>query len=124
MTKTVSSVARELIKANPTMKNEDIAKMVIESFAGEREVKTTAACIAWYKSKDKKDAKDNPVKEVRTVAKIEEEIALLQMELEELKEAEAKKLVDEEAELIAKLAKIQEIKEAKAKEEQQEEETV
>jgi len=55
----VSIVSRTLIQKaydnNVTISNEDLAKKVIEIFAQhDVEVKTSAACIAWYKSKMRK----------------------------------------------------------------------
>lgn len=114
MTKSIGSVARGYITANPAMKNEEILALVKNDFP---EAKTSLACIGWYKSKMKKEAKAAPAV-ARTVEQIEQEILELQCELDDLKEAQAQALIDEEQELREKLAKIEELK---AK--QQEEET-
>jgi len=113
MTKSIGSVARGFISANPTMKNEEILQLVKNEFP---EAKTSLACIGWYKSKMKKEAKAAPA-EVRTVEIIENEIEMLKLELEELKEQEARSLLEQKEELLAKLAMIEEL-------EQQQEETV
>ena len=113
MTKSIGSVARGFISANPTMKNEEILQLVRNEFP---EAKTSIACIGWYKSKMKKEAKLQP-EAPRTVEQIEGEIEMLQLELQDLKEQQAKALVDQKEELLAKLKLIEEL------EAQQEEET-
>ena len=105
MTKSIGSVARGFIVANPTMKNEEILQLVKDVFP---EAKTSLACIGWYKSKMKKEAKAAPI--VRTIEMVEAQIEELKLELEMMKEDEAQRLLDEEQELIEKLAKIQELK--------------
>lgn len=56
----VASVSRFLIQKaydeGKTISNEDLATKVVEIFKGkEVEVKTSASCIAWYKSKMRKE---------------------------------------------------------------------
>ena len=111
MTKSIGAVARGFISANPTMKNEELLALVKAEFP---EAKTSVACIGWYKSKMKKEAKVSPVEVERTEAMIEEEIEMLQLELAELKEAKAKALVESKAELLAKLKEIEELEAATA----------
>ena len=114
MTKTIGSVARGFIAANPAMKNEEILQLVRNEFP---EAKTSLACIGWYKSKMKKEAASKPAVEVvRTEAMIQEEIEMLQLELQDLKEQNAQKLLESKAALLAQLAEIE------ALEAQQEEE--
>jgi len=111
MTKSIGSVARGFISQNPSMKNEEILQLVKNEFP---EAKTSLACIGWYKSKMKKEAKTTPV--VRTVEMIENEIEELKFELEELKEQQARSLLEQKEELLAKLKMIEEL--------EQQEETV
>lgn len=106
MTKTIGSVARGFISANPTMKNEEILKLVLNEFP---EAKTSLACIGWYKSKMKKEGKVAVQEVVRTVEMIEGEIEMLQLELQDLKESQAKALIDQKAELLEKLRQIEEL---------------
>ena|SRR6187551_3774338 len=110
MTKSIGAVARGFISQNPTMKNEDLLKLVLAEFP---EAKTSVACIGWYKSKMKKEAKASPVEVApRTVEQIESEIEMLQLELEELKEANARALIAKKEELKAQLAMIEELETA------------
>ena len=62
MKSNVATVARALIQkaydTNVAISNEDLATKVVEIFKkNEVEVKTTASCIAWYKSKMRKEGK-------------------------------------------------------------------
>lgn len=115
MAKTIGDFARELIVAHPDKSNQEIADMVREEF---KDAKTQDNSIAWYRSQMKKDAKKAPPVK-RTSKMIEDEIAMLQLELAEVKEAELKELMESKAELLAKLEMIETLEKAA----QQEEET-
>lgn len=84
--KTIGSVARAMIVANPGKKNAEILALVKAEFP---EAKTSEACIAWYKSDMKKSGKLAAAVTVRTSEVIEAEIAVLQVELEIVREQEA-----------------------------------
>lgn len=115
----IGKYARELIVANPSMKNEEIVAKVKEKF---QDAKTSLACIAWYRS-DLKKQKKEAVRTIATVAnEIQELMALhakLKEELQELLLAEevrkeeeaAKKLEEEQALEAAKQLLAEEIEE-------------
>lgn len=93
----IGKYARELIIANPAMKNEEIVAKVKAKFP---EAKTSLACIAWYRS----DLKKKKVEAVRTIASVSQELkdllelhAKLKEELATLIEEEnIRKMVEEE----------------------------
>lgn len=84
------------------LKNAEILKLVGEQFP---EAKTTAACIAWYRSDLKKKPQIKPVEEPLTVSKIEEEIFMLEGQIELLKLKKEKLIEDEKATKMAELKK-------------------
>ena len=47
----IGAFIMEQIKLDPTTKNDDVLKLVLEKFGS----KTTYACIAWYKTKMRKE---------------------------------------------------------------------
>lgn len=67
----IGKFAREAIKANPTMKNDDILALVKAQFPN---AKTTYACIAWYKSDMRKKGL-MPLKGERTLEVVQDELA-------------------------------------------------
>lgn len=86
----IGKTARELILANPTMKNDDILAKVKAQYP---EAKTTYACIAWYKSDMRKKGilspKGERTMEIVTdeLTKAKELVERLEFELLELQEA-------------------------------------
>lgn len=101
------------------MKNPEILNAVRAAFP---EAKTTLACIAWYRSDIKKQAKTAPAPTPaeRTKELIAAEIEdckqlllTLEEELEAVTEEETAKLLAEEAELMERLEKIKAAKAAK-----------
>src|SRR5262245_34185336 len=96
---TVVSVANRIIVSNPGMKNREVAEAVVQYFADQgREVNTSEASIAWYKSKMNKKALNAPKPAApRTSQTVIEEINELTGKLEALRE-EYKELQDEELE--------------------------
>ena len=91
------------VMANTTLKNAEILKLVGEQFPA---AKTTAACIAWYRT----DLKKKPVVKEENLETIDAEIKATETKLEELKakreawlEANAERLETEKQELITKL---------------------
>lgn len=105
MSKSIGQIARDLIAANPTMKNVDLLAMVkAHPEYPVQTGKTTVACIAWYKNAMKdpasryfhsgeQQAEETP----RTSEVIREEIAELSIELSETLEREAQEKIENAA---------------------------
>jgi len=69
----VATVSRALIQKahdnNVTISNEDLALRVVAEFAKhDVTVKTTASCIAWYKSKMRKEGKIGQSASAKSIA--------------------------------------------------------
>lgn len=110
----IGQYAQRLMQSTD-MKNPDILTAIQKAFP---EAKTTPACIAWYRSDLKKQAKVVPPPEPaeRTAEVIKAEIEERSAELEELKKELADKLESEKdkraarkAELEAELARMNEL---------------
>lgn len=106
MTKSIGQTAREVILANPTLKNAELLTLVKEAHP---EGKTTVACIAWYKNDlRKKGITSLPSMEEapRTSEVIQGEIEMLQVELVETLEREAAEKVANAAAIQAEIERL------------------
>lgn len=90
----IGQFARKCIQDNPSMKNEDILKLVQAQFPA---AKTSYACIAWYKSDMKKKG---VLVKPRTAEVVMAEIDALQAKLDELNEELLVKMQEEDPESL------------------------
>ena len=105
----IGATVRKLVLENPTMKNDDILKMVKDQFPNG---KTSYACIAWYKTDMRKKGliASKKSRDVETVTK----------ELQEAYEL-VKKLEAEHLELVEPTPEEEKVEEEKTEEAPQEE---